>query len=225
MKRFFLCLLILAVFFSAVFYAGWTQFRVKPGYAGVVVSKTGGIAKKPVENGVYSWYKEFLLPSNAQLVIFSIEPLNTTKTITGTLPSSLYYSTLGTEYDFSYSLVFNFGITVSAEGLCELMQENVIKDQESLNQYLDQCADLIAQRAADYYLKKAASTKSFRPEQIRREDLYRSLKLYEECPWIELSVFSVTSCDLPDFELYENVRNKVLTDNKESIETIIEHSL
>ncbi|MDD5929114.1 MAG: hypothetical protein PUC37_04845 [Spirochaetales bacterium] len=225
MKRFFLCLLILAVFFSAIFFVGWTQFRIKPGFAGVVVSKTGGISQTPVQNGVFSWYKEFLLPSNAQLVIYSIEPLNISKTISGALPSSQYYSELGKDYNFSYSLEFNISLTVSAEGLCSLMKDNIIKDQESLNQYIGQCADLIAQRAADYYLKKAAASKSFRPEQIRREDLYRSLKLYEECPWIELSVFSVTSYEIPDFELYEYVRNKIFSDSKDSINTIIENSL
>lgn len=218
MKRFFICVFILFVFFSAVFFVGWTNFRVKPNMVGVVVSKTGGI-DGPVQNGIFSWHKEFLLPSNASLILYSIEPLTVTKNIKGNLPSAQYYNLLGKDYDFSYSLTFEICITVSPEGVCELMKENVINSQDSLNSYLDASASLIAERACDFYLKKATATESFRPEQVRREDLYRSLKLYEECPWIELSVFAVTDYDVPDFSLYEKVRsgfNGTFTDNFEN---------
>ena len=214
MKRFFICVLILTLFFFAIFFVGWSQFRVKSGMTGVVVSKTGGINEKPVVNGVFSWNKEFLLPSNANLLLFSIEPLTVTKNIRGSLPSSQFYELLGKDYDFSYNFNFEICITISPEGIVQLLKENVISSEESLKDYMQTSASLIAERASDYYLKKAVSSKSFRPEQVRREDLYRSLKLYEECPWIELSLFSVLDYEVPDFELYEKVRSNYFSKEK-----------
>ena len=112
MKKFFACVVILAIFSSVVFYFGWTQFRVKPQQVGIVISKTDGIDETPVTNGTFSWHKEFLIPTNAELKLFSIKPVNLTKTVKGQLPSGNVYTAVYNSSDnFDYFLSFSMSMT------------------------------------------------------------------------------------------------------------------
>ena len=78
-----ICFIILLLFAGFVFLVGWTQIKVKPGYIGVVESKTGGIDKDIIIPGSFSWHKEFLIPTNARINTFENKPYNCTKTISG----------------------------------------------------------------------------------------------------------------------------------------------
>ena len=211
MKKFSISLFILLVFSALVFFIGWTQFKVKAESVGVVISKTSGVDPLPVENGKFSWHWQFLLPTNASLRTFEIKPVNTTKTVSGELPSGNMYSSIFNSSDnFSYSFSFSISITISPQAIVELVKLNKITNTEDLHEYLENAADKIAQLSADYYLKKASESLSFRPESVRRDDLLRNIKIYEEFPEIELSVFAVTKSKIPDYELYEKVRNLAL---------------
>ena len=59
-RIFFVCFIILVLFSGALFFIGWTQFRVKADTAGVLVSKTGGVNENVIEGGEFSWHWEFL---------------------------------------------------------------------------------------------------------------------------------------------------------------------
>ena len=101
MKKSNICLLIILIFSGFVFWKGWTSLRVKPEKFGIVISKTSGINEKPVVNGEFAWNWQFLLPTNAELKLFSIEPVSVTQTITGNLPSGeLYTKYLDSSYRF-----------------------------------------------------------------------------------------------------------------------------
>ena len=155
MKKFLACVFILAVFSGVVFYFGWTQFRVKPDTIGIVVSKTNGIDDKPVLNGEFAWHWQFLLPTNATLKSFQIKPVNSKKTITGTLPSGdAYASIYGADGLFNYSFTFDISLTVSPEAVVELMKLNKITDDKDLTAYLEGAAGTLAQHAANYILSK-----------------------------------------------------------------------
>lgn len=211
MKKFFTSLFILAVFSGFVFYIGWTQIKVKPEQVGIVISKTHGINKEPVKNGKFSWNWQFLLPTNAQLKCFSIIPVNVNKTVTGQLPSGELYSALYSSSDtFDYRFEFTISLTVYPEAIVELMELNKITDTEDLQVYLNGAADYIAQLAADYYLKKSQENQHFRPESVRRDDLLRSIQIYNEYPEIELSTFALVSSKIPDFALYRKFQSQYL---------------
>ena len=211
MKKFSISLFILILFSSVVFFIGWTQFKVKADKVGVVISKTSGIDDTPVENGLFSWHWQFLLPTNASLKTFSIVPLNTTKTITGQLPSGdLYTSIYNSPDNFSYRFKFSISLTLSPQAIVQLLKLNKITDDTDLHSYLENAADGIAQLAADYYLKKAAENPDFRPESVRREDLLRNIKIYEDYPELDLSVFALTDSKIPDYTLYKKVRGQLL---------------
>ena len=211
MKKFSISLFILLIFSAAVFFIGWTQYKVKAEQVGVVISKTSGIDETPVENGKFSWYWQFLLPTNASLKTFSIKPVNTTKTITGELPSGGLYTTIyNSQDDFSYRFNFTISLTIAPQELVQLVKLNKITDSNDLQKYLEQAADTIAQLSADYYLKKASENAGFRPESVRREDILRNIRIYEDFPEIELSVFALTDSKIPDYELYRRVRTQMI---------------
>lgn len=222
MKKFLAAVFILAVFGGIVFYIGWTQFKIKPENVGIVISKTDGIDKNPVENGKFSWHKQFLLPTNAILKSFSIKPVNIQKTVSGNTPQS-------NGADYSYSFDYSISLTVAPEVIPQLLEENKITDTEDLNAYLKNAADTIAQLSTEYMLKRYEENNSFRPESVRRDDLLRNIKIYNEFPEIDLTVFAVTRSILPNtnrnYSLQVNpseniIKNDEITESKE--ETILE---
>ena len=208
MKKFLACVFILAVFSGFVFYYGWTQYRVKPDTIGIVVSKTSGVDDKPVLNGEFAWHWQFLLPTNATLKSFQIEPLNTTKTITGALPSGEAYASIYNAAGlFDYSFTFDISLTVSPEAIVELMKLNKISDDSDLTAYLEGAAGTLAQHAANFILSKAQENLNFRVESLRREEILRGIQIYKDFPEIDVSVFSIQSSKLPDYNMYKKIQN------------------
>ncbi|MCH5292682.1 MAG: hypothetical protein J1E07_02985 [Treponema sp.] len=198
MRKFAIAMLILIPLSAVVFFIGWTQFKVKAENVGVVISKTSGVSEVPVENGVFSWHWQFLVPGNATLRTFSIKPLNVTESVAGELSAGGAYG--------SYSFTFAVSLTVSPENLVRLVKLNRVTDSDDLRSYMEQAAKTVSQLAADYYLKKASENQDFRPESVRRDDLLRVIRMYEDFPELELTVFALTSSKLPDFELYRRYR-------------------
>lgn len=214
MKKFNICLFILACFAAAVFWIGWTQFKVKPDTCGILISKTSGIYEKPILPGEFNWNWQFLIPTNTELKLFSIKPVNKTKTITGSLASgNIYSSQFGTSDNFDYKFTFSISLTVAPEALIDLIKLNKISNNEDLDAYLTNAADTIAQIAADYYLKKSAESSSFRPEAVRREELIKNTQSYKEFPEIELFVFALTDCKIPDYSLYQKSKLSIFSNN------------
>ncbi len=205
-------IIILLLFTGTVFFLGWTQFKVKPDSFGVLVSKTGGIDEKPILPGEFSWHWEFLLPTNAQIKTFSINPVNTTKTISGNCSSGNIYSSLANTADnFDYSFTYSISLTYSPEDVIDLLKENIISNQEDLNSYLNNAADLVAKMATDYYLKESENKKSFRVEYVRRDEITKEMQIYREVPFINIAVFALTDSKIPDFELFRKLQSTYLT--------------
>lgn len=208
MKKFLASLFILTVFSAVVFYVGWTQFKVKPDTVGVVVSKTDGVSEIPVVNGEFAWHWQFLLPTNAELKLFTIKPLNVTRTIKGQLPSGEVYTSIYNSSDsFSYYFNFSISLTLSPKAIVELLRLNKISNNDDLQEYLVKAADTLAQLSADYYLKKAEESGSFRPESVRRDDLLRNVQLYKDCPEVDITAFSLVESKIPDYSLYKKLQS------------------
>ena len=117
----FICFVILLIFAAFVFFIGWTQIKVKPGTVGVVQSKTGGIDKKPVIPGKFSWHKEFLIPSNAKLNVFDVKPYNGTKTIN---------ASRGGGNDFM--ITFQISLAYDPLIIVNLLEENKVSCQQDM---------------------------------------------------------------------------------------------
>ena len=209
MKKFFASFVILAVFSFFIFWVGWAQVKVPPKSYALVVSKTSGVSDKIVKNGEFSWFWQFLLPTNASLVKFNIEPyFSTTKTFSSKLPSADFYKvSTDSAYSFAYNFNFSISMTVTPEDFLELYRENKVTDQESLIKFFDSAADYITQLAGNYFIKKHEETPNFRPENVRREDLIRAIQSYKEYPELEIITVSLTSYEMPDISLYNQIRN------------------
>ncbi len=211
MKKFLISLFILAVFSGVVFYLGWAQFKVKPGQVGIVVSKTDGVDENPVINGKYCWYWQFLLPSNAKLKCFELNPLSCEKTVKGSLPSGQIYTSMFTGADsFDYSFTFSISLSLSPENIVNLYRENKISDQGDLEKYLSSAADTLAQLASNFYLQKLQSNPSFVIESVRREDILRNVKLYQDCPEVDLLNFALKESKVPDYKLYKKLQDSYI---------------
>lgn len=220
MKKFLACLFILAIFSGAVFYLGWTQFRVKPGQIGIVISKTNGIADKPVTNGEFSWYWQFLLPTNASIKTFEIKPVSVTKTVNGALPSGDAYSALyNADNLFDYKFTFDISVTVAPESLVELLKLNKISDEADLAAYMEGAATNLAQLASDYILRRASENSSFRAESLRRDEILKGVRIYKEYPELDVLTFALTEARLPDYAMYQKLRSQVPSNTSDEINT------
>lgn len=176
----FICFLILLIFGAFVFFVGWTQIKVKPGNIGIVQSKTSGISNKIVIPGKFSWHKEFLIPTNAQIEKFEYKPYNGTKTITGKRSSG----------DFSFT--FQISLSYEPELISDLLKDNKISDQTDFESYLDGVASYLAQRATDYILTKFYQTPYFSPQSVTISELVSNLAFYKDYPDFDINVLSIT---------------------------------
>lgn len=224
MKKFNICLVILIIFGGFVFFTGWTQFKVDADKCGILISKTNGICQEPIIPGEFNWHWQFLLPTNTKIKQFSIEPVNTVKTIKGQLPSGDVYTSIYSSTDsFSYYFDFSMAVTISAQNIISLLERNIISNEEDLKEYLNTASESIAQLAADYYLTKAKENQDFNLEKIRRDDVIRSIQFYKEYPEVELSAFALTSSKVPDFNLYRKIQSQILTSSSLSTNTTTEN--
>ena len=207
MKKFLISFFIVAVFLVAVFFIGLASIRVEADTFGVLVSKTSGIDEEPIRNGEHHWKWELCLPTNCTIKTFKTTPYNAKKTVSGELPSGGFYASQYNVYeDFKYQFTYDISLVVSPENVIQLLKQNKISNDEDLSQYLSSVADSIAQQATDFILEKAFKNPDFRPERIRRDELTTSLSLNTEYPEVELSVFALTECIYPDYQLYKKLQ-------------------
>ena len=176
----FICFLILLIFAAFVVFIGWTQIKIKPGNIGIVQSKTSGISSKIVIPGKFSWHKEFLIPTNAQIEKFEYKPYNGSKTISGKRGSG----------DFSFT--FQISLSYEAELIADLLKDNKISNQEDFQSYLDGVASYLAQRAADYLISKFQQTPYFSPQSITISELVSSIAFYKDYPDFDINVLAIT---------------------------------
>lgn len=208
MKKTIFCLIIISVFSIYVYWTGLTQRRIEPDTFGILQTKTNGLIEKPLLFGEKNWNWQYLLPTNASLKLFSIEPHIQSHTISGELPSGKLYSSIyDTNYSFDYQFTFNIAVTISPEAVVQLYKNNQVTDNESLKTYLDCAGKTVAQLAANYLLEKAESTQDFRIESLRKDELLRNIKLYKDFPSVEIFSIAVESSKIPDYSLYEKMKN------------------
>ena len=182
----FICFIILLIFGAFVFFIGWSKIKVKPGHIGVVQSKTSGISSKPVIPGTFSWHKEFLIPTNAEVNKFEYKPYNGTKTISGKRSQN-----------YEYTFTFQISLSYEPELIIDLLTDNKISNQQDFEQYLDATAAYLAQRAADFYISKFMQNQAFLPESVTISELTNAIAFYKDYPDFDINVLALTEYKLP----------------------------
>lgn len=212
MKKSVFCLIIIFLFSCFVFWVGFTQRKIKPQSFGVLQSKTGGLYEKPLLPGQFNWNKEFLLPTNAKLSIFQIEPYYSNKSISGELPSgSLYSKIYNSDYNFAYNFEFDIALTISPNAVVNLIKLNQVNTQEDLQKYLSSASTVVSQLACEYLLTKLQNNSNFKVESLRKDELLKNIKIYTEFPDVEVISISIINSKVPDYSLYSKLQNNYLT--------------
>jgi hypothetical protein len=208
-------IVIILIFAGFVFFLGWTQFKVKAGYCGILISKTSGISEEPVLPGKFSWHWECLVPTNAELLLFSLNPFTETKSVQGALPSADIYSAVyDTRPDFSYKFDFSISGKVAPADIVQLVKEGGITDSAGLAAYLDSAYTVLANKAAAFIIARATSGSSFRPESLKTADILNGIGATENWPHIIFIDFSITSSKIPDSTLYNSARDTYIEEQK-----------
>ncbi len=209
----FFIILIAAV---VVFLIGWVQFDIKPGECGVMVSKTSGTLEKALLPGSFAWRWEKLLPTNASILKFSMEPHTSVQSYTGSLPGSdLYAKMLESSPDFSYELEIAVQLSPTAEGLVSLVEKNEISSKEDLDTYLENKAMVISKAVADSILPDldaAPSRSYYHPKALDKSSLDALAKsAADDLETVTLNSIEITKSRLPDMDSY--VKTKELYEN------------
>lgn len=212
MRKLFVSLLILLVFAGAVFYIGWVQFAVPVGSYGVMLSKTSGVYPNPIVYGDFLWRWERLLPTNTQLRIFSLDPINLTDTFSSTLPSAQLYSTkLEGEPDFSYTLTVSSTAQVKKDSLVKLVQEQNLKNQEDLEKLVRENLHQFNIAVTSYLLEQTQNDNTgLKAQTITTKELVKETNLAQQWPWMEIVSAEVSDIKIPDTSLYIAAKNAYL---------------
>lgn len=217
MKKFTLGFIIILVFAAAIYWIGLTQRRVEPDTFGVLYTKTNGIIDKPVLPGEKNWNWQFLFPTNTKLKLFSITPHVATYTVSGELPSGQFYSDLYKSKDiFNYDFTFNIAVTIAPESVVELIKLNQVTDNDSLKEYLDCAGKTIAQFSTSYILEKAKSNSEFTVETLKKDEILKNIKIYNDFPSVEVYSLSIEKSKLPNYKLYDYLQEnypKIINQN------------
>jgi hypothetical protein len=207
MKKFFFTIFILLVLGGIVFMLGWAQYKVPPGFYGVINSKTHGIDPKPVKSGEFRWLWYKLIPTNVEIAVFQIEPVKFDINFSNTLPSGDSYASfagLGTSFSWELNALLFFSI--NPDKLVSVVSAHNLKDQEAMDLHLWN----VAQGIENLILRTFSSSEI---DSIRLENVMagkRDVELEREIAVLypEIQDFSLTvqSAKFPDFILYREVR-------------------
>lgn len=204
MKKAIISLIIILLFAGTIFYFGWVQFAVPTGHCGVLISKTSGVNPKPIISGKFAWCWERLLPTNTELLIFNLEPITSTETISATLPSGgTYSSILQSTPDFSYSVSLKTTAKLRPDYIVQLVKQNDIRTQEDLDEVTKSLIRQFDADAVEFVLKNAQNTSdtlSIKP--VSTDEILAGTKAAESFPELEIISVELFNVKIPDMTLY-----------------------
>lgn len=208
-KKFFSTLLFLLIVAGCIFFIGWIQFLIKPGTCGIMTSKTGGLYPKPLNYGEFLWRWERLLPTNVSITLYPLQSHEYDKQISGSLPSAdVYARQVEPKPDFSYSFDFHINLSVEAGQIYDLIKAKKIENtNESLDAYLDRCADLAAQTVGEWFISEKTARNLITPVVLAESQVSEAIqKVSREFTGISLASVEIKKARVPDIEVYESAK-------------------
>jgi hypothetical protein len=203
MKKIIAAFFIILVLGGIGFFFGWVQFRVPPGSYGVLRSKTHGIDKTVIQEGKFRWIWYAMLPTNAKLTLFTLNPVERPIRISGSLPSGDAYALFaGLTVDFAYEYSGSLSFMVRPNHLPTLMIEQGVTNQEDLDAFERRTAGEIAsyaERRLREYVGDAGEFGAVSMEKLTEDILH-------EYPYIENLICGINATRYPDIALYNSLR-------------------
>ena len=209
MKKFLFFLLFLAVLGGAVFFLGWAQLTVPPGSYGVMRSKTHGLDNQIIRDGEFRWVWYKLIPTNANVSIYTIEPVKHSIRSSGSLNSGKIYASLaGLEADFSWEITGELSFNLRPEILPELTDREKIQDNDGLREAEKNIAARIEAIVLNRIRAYAEDGDERRMESIIMAASIPELnrEIERAFPEIENLNCTLRTVRYPDFTLYQSVR-------------------
>ena len=201
MKALLTAILLIAVA-AYVFVAGWTQIVLPPSTSAVLFTKTSGYHSEVLRAGEFSWSWERIIPNNATLFLFDLQPHTFTIRSSGELPSGAdLAAVLPTATDFSFDVTISVTLAVRPEALPALMETQGLTP-EDLPDWSARYAETIA-AAAREMLQRQPATALLDLTALEAE-IAEALEI--RLPTIELAALRITNVRLPDLELYQHAR-------------------
>ncbi|MDR1908675.1 MAG: hypothetical protein LBQ35_02040 [Spirochaetaceae bacterium] len=215
---------------AALFLAGWAQLKVPLGSVAVMRSKTHGVDPEPLGEGRFRWVWYKLIPTNVEISVFTLDPVERTFHLTGNLPSAeIYRAFASLDTDFPYEISGALSFTIRESALPSLLAGEGLRDQAGLEALEERLAEeiiaLIRGRLTAYAAAEAESAQTESapeapdpadtagPDAALLETIFRTgsaAALEEELAGrygeLEDLRLSFRSLVYPDFSLYRSVR-------------------
>ena len=209
MKKFLFFLLILIVLGGTVFFLGWGQLTVPPGSYGVMRTKTHGLEEKIIRDGEFSWFWYKVIPTNAEVSVFTICPVKRTIRSSGSLQSGQIYATLaGLEVDFSWEISGELSFNLKPDYLPEYSVRENINDDDGLRKAEENLAIKIENLVLQFLKNYADNADTSKMEAIILASSLPELnsEILKAFPEIENLSCTVQIIRYPDFILYQSVK-------------------
>jgi len=206
-KSLFWLVLILILLAAGVFFVGWVQFAVPPGAYGVMRSKTSGIDPIVLRNGEFHWSWERLLPTNVDIAVFVLNPVDRPLEVAGELPSAKIFADLiGSEGMFSYRIAGLISYIVKSNALPLLVAEKGIADQAGLDAWESQAGGELAAFALQRL--RVYAEEPVELERIMAQGSTPRLRadLERAFPDLEILSYNLSVAEFPDMALYRSVK-------------------
>lgn len=144
MRALLIAIVVIAVA-ATVFAAGWTQIQLPPSTCAVLFTRTRGFHPEVLKAGHFSWSWERVIPTNATLFLFDLQPQAFTVRSSGVLPSGAELATvLPAPADFSFDVTVVVTLAVRPEVLPSLMETEGLTP-ETLPEWSARYADTVAE--------------------------------------------------------------------------------
>ncbi|MDR0722402.1 MAG: hypothetical protein LBF75_06355 [Treponema sp.] len=207
MRKFAVLCIILSIIGGTAFFFGWVQLMVPLGAYGVLRSKTHGVDPEIIRSGAFRWVWYTLIPTNAEIQVFTLDQVSRSLSIHENLPSGKEYASFaGFTLDFAYKLRISFSFTIKPDSLVTLIDTRHILDQAGLDAFetdlSTQIETFTLQRLRIY------TTDMAKLEEMLSSGSIAALEadIQRVFPDIENLICSIKTRDFPDISLYQQFR-------------------
>jgi hypothetical protein len=226
MKKFLFFLLFLIILGGTGFFLGWAHLTVPPGSYGVMRSKTHGLENEVIRDGEFRWIWYKMLPTNAEVSVYTLGPVRRQIRSAGSLSSGQSYAAMaGLEADFSWEISGEITFSLKPDLLPELTVRENINDNEGLRK----AEERLAERIESFVLKRLRAYAEGEDERKMEAILLAGSlpeldnEIQRTFPEIENLNCTIRVIRYPDYALYQSVKalhrdflarqNAVLTDD------------
>ena len=210
MKKILFVFFLLIILGGTGFFFGWAQLRVPPGSFGVLRTKTHGLDAQVIREGEFRWIWYKLIPTNAAVLVFTVNPVSRAIRSTGALSSGeVYVSLAGLDaVDFSWEISGEIRFNVRPDMLPDLVRRENLRDNADLRKFEETLTFRIETMVLGRLLAYADSEDNRAMEALLLAGSLPELnnQIQRAFPEIENLHCIIRVVRLPDYALYRSVK-------------------